>query len=218
MSEKRAVASQIEPRRGRGRPRAEDLAALEAGLVRAARQCFLARGYGATSMNEVARAARVSKGTLYARFPAKADLFRAIIDEQIQSLGRKVHLSGPKPGTLEVMLRLYAQSSLRESLRADIVELNRLIYSEAGRFPELGEAVLDRTRVGVRQVSELIRECAVRESVPCRDPQAAAEAFTTLLRGFYGDALLKGRPLDEEDVKDWTRRAVKVFLGGRREW
>lgn len=218
MSEECAAANGTKARRGRGRPRAEDLAELEAGLVRAARHCFLDRGYGATSMNEVARAAGVSKGTLYARFAAKADLFRAIIDEQIQNFGRKVHLAGPKPRTLELMLRLYAQNSLKESLRPDIVELNRLIYSEAGRFPELGEAVWTRTRVGVRQVSELIREYASREGVACRDPQAAAEAFTTLLRGYYGDALLKGRPLAEQDVKDWSRRTVRVFLAGRAEW
>src|SRR5262249_22306431 len=51
----------------------------EARMVRTGRELFLARGYGATSLNEIARAARVSKATLYARFPSKADLLRAVI-------------------------------------------------------------------------------------------------------------------------------------------
>jgi AcrR family transcriptional regulator len=169
-------------------------------------------------MNEVARDARVAKGTLYSRFPAKADLFRAIIDEQIESAGSKVSFVGPKPKTLEATLRVYAENSLKESLRPEIVELNRLIYSEAGRFPELGEAVLKRSFVGVHQVSDLIRECAIKEGIPCLEPETVAETFTTLLRGYYGDAMLRGRPLTEADIKAWTRRTVKVFLADRRSW
>lgn len=218
MAKITSTTVKAEPRRARGRPRAEDLAELEASLVRVARERFTANGYGATSMNAVAKAARVSKGTLYARFPSKADLFRAIIEEQIQRSSGGVRHLGPKPKTLEAMLRAFAERALQDSLQGEIVQLNRLIYSEAERFPELGEAAWARSRVGVQQVSEIIREYAAKEGVSCREPEAAAEMFTTLLRGFYGDAMLRSRPVAGAEIKVWTRKMVKVFLNGRCGW
>lgn len=208
----------VETRRARGRPKAEDLAELEIRLVRVARQFFLDKGYGATSMNEIAKAARVSKGTLYARFPSKADLFRGIIDEQLQSMGGRVVLVGAKPKNLEAMLRLYAVNSLRESLHTDVLRLNRLIYSEAIRFPELGDAAWARTRAGVRHVSDIIREYADLESIPCKRPEAAAETFTTILRGMYGDLMLRGRIASEAEIRSATRSILAIFLAGRKDW
>jgi AcrR family transcriptional regulator len=218
MSEKLNTKIALEPRRPRGRPRAEDLEELEARLIRVARQCFIANGYGATSMAEVARAARVSKSTLYARFSSKADLFRAILDEQILHTGGGVRLRGPKPKTLEDMLRIYAEHTLQESLSPEILQLNRLIYSEAERFPELGEAALARGDVGVRQVAEYIRDYAVADEVPCRDPEAAAEIFLVMLRGWYGGALLRRRPAGAAEIRTWSRRMVAAFLSSRPGW
>src|SRR5580692_9580873 len=96
-----------ERRRPRGRPNAEQLLELQARLIRVARRAFIAHGYGATSMNQVARAARLSKTTLYTRFPSKAHLFRAIVDEQIRRVGgvgqRPIYRSSAD--TLESKLR-----------------------------------------------------------------------------------------------------------------
>src|SRR5436190_14011454 len=64
----------IQPRRGRW----------EAGgkaetVLAAAERCFLARGFGAVSMDAIAREAGVSKATVYAHFADKAALFGAVI-------------------------------------------------------------------------------------------------------------------------------------------
>ena len=212
------ASAELEPRRARGRPKAEDVAELEARLVRSAFETFLAHGYGAASMNEVARAARVSKGTLWARFPSKAHLFRAIIDEQIRLSDVRFRHVGPKPKTLEAMLRAFAERALQDSLSDEIIQLNRLIYSEAGRFPELGEAAWMRAHVGVTQVTEIIRDYAASEGVPCRDPESAARFFTTLLRGFYGDVMLSGQAVGATDIKAWVQTMLRIFLAGRSNW
>ena len=61
----------------------------------------MARGYGATSMAEVAKTVQaVWLGTVYARFASKSDLFKAIIDEQIQQnwrLAFDITAQSPKP-------------------------------------------------------------------------------------------------------------------------
>src|SRR4051812_9281247 len=91
-------------RRPRGRPRTEDLKGLEARLLLEARKLFFERGYGATTMSDVADAARASKTTLYARYPSKAALLHAIVAEQIDSWGSGVYSVPMDHGTLEETL------------------------------------------------------------------------------------------------------------------
>jgi len=207
-----------EKRRARGRPKTGDLADLEARLVRVAQQHFIANGYGATSMNEIANAARVSKGTLYARFPSKAELFRAIIEAQILETGVVTRPIRPQPKSLEAMLRIFAERSLRFSLSEEIIELNRLIYAEAERFPELGQAVLARSQTGVVHIAQAIREYAGIDGIACRDAEGAAEMFVTLIRGFYADVMQRARPATVAEVKSWTRRTLKLYLAARPHW
>lgn len=207
-----------EKRRARGRPKSGDLADLEARLIRVARRGFIANGYGATSMNEIAGAARVSKGTLYARFPSKADLFRAIIDAQISRTGVVTRPIRPRPKTLEAMLRRFAERALRFSLAPEIIALNRLIHGEAERFPELGQAVRARSRAGIDHISRAISDYAAIDGIPCRDPDAAAEMFITLIRGFYADVTQRARPASFAEIKGWTPRMLKLFLAGRPHW
>jgi TetR/AcrR family transcriptional regulator, mexJK operon transcriptional repressor len=218
MAKGRIAGARSEPRRARGRPKAEDVAQLEATLLRVAHARFVANGYGATSMNEIAKTARVSKTTLYSRFTSKGELFRGIIDQQIQHTGDVVRHVGPKPRTLDAMLRVFTERALQESLRRRTVQINRLIYGEAERFPELGAAAWARTQIGVRHVSELIQEYAAKERIPCRRPSAVADVFTTLLRGVYSDVMLRDRTMTKAEISSWTRKTLKVFLAGRRHW
>src|ERR1700753_3833872 len=50
-------------------------------IVEAASQLFLEQGYGAVSMDQIARDAGVSKATVYAHFESKENLFAAIIQD-----------------------------------------------------------------------------------------------------------------------------------------
>jgi AcrR family transcriptional regulator len=219
MSAKSKLAIEVEPARPRGRPTADDVVELEARLIRVARQVFVARGYGATSMNEVAKAARVSKTTLYSRFASKADLFRAIIDDQILRVGGALRQAGgAKSKSLEGRLRDFAEKMTRVSLSGEILQVNRLIYSEASRFPELGEEAWRRGRIGVQQIAELIEEYAVKDGVPCRDPQGAAELFILTLRGWYHETLLTSRSVSNADLKAVIDRILGMFLAARPSW
>src|ERR1700688_5127516 len=50
-------------------------------IVQGARSIFLAQGFDAASMNDIAKAAGVSKGTLYVYFDNKEQLFEAIVHQ-----------------------------------------------------------------------------------------------------------------------------------------
>jgi AcrR family transcriptional regulator len=219
MPAKTRPAAMPEAPRPRGRPTVEDRAELEARLVRVARQAFVAHGYGAASMNEIARAARVSKTTLYARFPSKADMFRAIIDEQIRSAGGAAPWpSQPQPETLEAKLRAWGEHMTLVSLDPEVMQLNQLIYSEAARFPELAEAAWRRARIGAGQIAAMIGEHALKEGAPCKDAESVADAYILMLRGSYLDAILRSRTPEPAEVRAAVARFVELLLAARASW
>jgi AcrR family transcriptional regulator len=206
-------------RRGRGRPRVQDVQELEAQLIGAAYRAFTTDGYGATSMAALARAARVSKTTLYAKFPTKAALFRAIIDRQMDLAYTAVQdVSGETRSTLGGSLRHLAERTVGLAMLPANLALNRLIEWEAPRFPELGEAARSRIRIGIDQIASYIREFAEKDQIPCRDPEGAAQIFNFLVRGLYHDLQVAERPPTEAELRKMVERVVGAFLAGRADW
>jgi TetR/AcrR family transcriptional repressor of mexJK operon len=219
MSATRKPSDPIQPRRPRGRPKAEDLAALEARLLTVGRQLFFRLGYGATTMSDVAKAARCSKTTLYSRFTSKEALFRAILSEQVARWDSGVHHT-PMPAfdSIEEVLLAYGDVVLRAGLTTDFVQVNRLLNSESGRFPELAAIADARFRLGVDYLAGEIRGAAEREQRPCPDPDSVAELFLTLTHGWCAILILGDRIPSAEVRQTWLANAVRNLLGGRASW
>ena len=215
LAQMTAVASNttIAPRRLRGRPRAEDLAALEERIISAGTQLFVGRGYGAATMSDVAQAAQVSKTTLYARFSSKADLFRAIVAAQVRSWTAGF----PSPpmeqcDTPEETLLAYGNMALRIGLSPDYVQMSRLIYSESWRFPELGEAADARFKMGVEELAWRFQVFVERDPVRWRDPLPMLELFQLMLMGWCSVMILGNRPIVPEQRDAWLARTVSTLL------
>ena len=64
-------------------------------IVRAARHEFLEHGVGATALRAIARRARTSLGMIYYYFPAKEDLFLAVIEEPYAQIVEAMAVLGP---------------------------------------------------------------------------------------------------------------------------
>jgi TetR/AcrR family transcriptional repressor of mexJK operon len=205
------------PRRSPGRPKQEDVAAIEGKLFSVALKQFLTHGYGKTSLNNIVKAAAVSKTTLYSRFASKDELFRAIMHEQVNRLASSVSPLAGQPN-LASGLNSFANRMLEVSLQGDVLEVNRLIYSEANRFPELGAAAAERTQLGIQQIAGFIRTCAATDGVPCRDPEGVAEAFILMIRGWYMDVTLNNRKVSVAKRQQWVARAVHILLSARADW
>lgn len=211
--------SSEKPRRTRGRPTLQDVAALEHQLLAVALREFLDHGYGATSMRRIAQVAQISKTTLYAKYPSKEELFKAIMREQVNRLGGettlKLHVG---KGDIAAGLRAYANRMLDISLHGDLLEVNRLITSESHRFPELGLTAAERTAIGIGQVADFIRHSAQADGLPCRDPEAAAQAFIMMIRGWYVNVMLTNRPVPAPEREAWVERTVHALISARHEW
>src|SRR5580658_4576820 len=67
--------------RKRGRPTADERRARETEILTAALGVFLRSGYGASTVDELAAAAQVTKRTLYVYYGDKAGLFAAMVSE-----------------------------------------------------------------------------------------------------------------------------------------
>ena len=207
----------LQPRRPRGRPKADDIEALESRLVSVAREAFILNGYGATSINSIAKSARVSKNTLYARFPSKAAMFQTIIARQIADVHHELE-PATAAASLPEALRAYADVALRTSLNKQEQAINRLIMAEAYQFAELGETALGRFKVGIQSVTHIIEIFAERDRVPCRNPGAAAEVFLYSLYGWYTFAIATNRTMTDREYKNWIDNVIRIFVASRAEW
>ena len=184
-------------------------------IVAAARELFVTQGYGAVSMDAVARAAAVSKATLYAHFESKDALFASIIGQACRD---NIVFDGrlPECGTdVATDLTLIGRRILRFFLEPRTLAIYRVVIAESGRFPELGRAFYEAgpaVLTGVFAEWLAAHVAAGRLALP--DPEAAAGQFLGLLRtGLYMRATLGLTPAPDDAAVDATvASAVDLFV------
>ncbi|MES2305456.1 MAG: TetR/AcrR family transcriptional regulator [Gemmatimonadota bacterium] len=107
-------------------------------LLDSALTVFGERGYRATTLEEVAKHAGVSKGTVYLYFASKDDLFRAMVEKNVIAMiesaeARVREHTGSAAELLETMMRtMWAKLS-----KSQMVCVTRLVQSELPQFPEI---------------------------------------------------------------------------------
>jgi AcrR family transcriptional regulator len=109
-----------------------------AELVRCALELFVERGFAATRLDDVARQAGVSKGTLYLYFSSKEDLFKACVREtivpMIQEFARQSEQSDARS---EELFRAFFQTWWASFGATKLSGIIKLIIAEANNFPEV---------------------------------------------------------------------------------
>jgi AcrR family transcriptional regulator len=153
---KESVASKHSERRSAvrlGRPPNELAGKVEERILDAARNVFLERGFEGASIEEIARAARSGKPTIYARFASKEALFNAVAMHDVVS--RIEHFKGEVPtgATIEERLASLAIALLDWILASDRLALMRLAVAELRRFPDLASSVSRTARELSAQVA-----------------------------------------------------------------
>src|ERR671921_2335517 len=73
-----------------GRPVRLPRSARRKQLMAAAQEVFVANGYHAAAMDDIADRAGVSKPVLYQHFPGKLELYLALLDQHVEVLGERV--------------------------------------------------------------------------------------------------------------------------------
>jgi len=202
------------PRSG-GRPTAAAATLLEDVILDHATAAFLRQGYAATSIEAIARQARVAKRTIYARWQNKAALFLAVLRRLVSGWLSSANTWQEADG-LEAALNAAAQSILTIGLTPEAIALHRLVIAESGRFPQL-KAIMDQAGVqeGVRRIAALLDQAIIAGKLPPIDTAFAAEQFQHLvLAGPQRRALGLGVELDAAERDAWGKAAVRLFLSG----
>ena len=136
------LAKVIEPRWARRKD------ARPSELASAALELFVERGFAATRLDDVAKRAGVSKGTLYLYFDSKDELFKAIVREGIVSRfvefeERMRAYEGSSADLMHMLVKTWWQKVGATKLAG----ISKLMISEAGNFPELAKFYHDEVIV-----------------------------------------------------------------------
>src|SRR5436305_1739731 len=184
-------------------------------ILRGARRAFLGAGFGAVTMDAIAREAGVSKATVYAHFTGKEALFGAVIAHVSERRYDGFSIEALDPRDIEASLTTIAHRFLDLVLAPEVIALNRIIIGEVTRFPVLAqvfwEAGPERTR---QQLETFFRRAGAGGVIAVPDPRLAAEQFAALARG---EIHLRGlfrveEPGDPTALSAAAASAVATFL------
>jgi TetR/AcrR family transcriptional regulator, mexJK operon transcriptional repressor len=154
-------------------------------ILDAATTLFLHDGYQATSMDQIAAAAAVSKQTVYKQFADKQSLFREIVADTVAEVADPVAqqvASLRDSSDLEADLLDLAHALLAQVIQTRVMQLRRLVIAEAGRFPDLGRLFYERgPGRTIAALATAFQHLAARGALQADDPQTAAEHFNWLV-------------------------------------
>jgi AcrR family transcriptional regulator len=178
-------------------------------ILAAAKRAFLAAGFGAVSMDTIAREAGVSKATVYSHFGSKEELFGAVIERECERYFDRFSAGELDPRDVRASLTILGRRFLELILSPDAIALHRIIVGEVTRFPMLGEvfwrAGPERERV---QIEGFLRSAAAAGALTLPDPRRAAEQFVSLVR-----ADIQLRQLLRLEAKP-SEREIEIIVEG----
>jgi AcrR family transcriptional regulator len=183
-------------------------------LLEAAEDIFLAKGYHTATMDDVAKAAGMSKKTVYALIQSKAELFGALLTHH-QSL---MQFPTPEPGwTLQDILSANLLCLARFLLSASQIAILRLIMAEYTHSPDLGRVFLrNRVRKAKTKLESCLLELAREQGCDSGEAkEMAAMLFGMALGEFHISALIGFRaPPSKQALEARVRLAVEIFVAG----
>jgi TetR/AcrR family transcriptional regulator, mexJK operon transcriptional repressor len=182
-------------------------------VTNAARALFLEHGFSATSTDAIAKAAGVSKATLYAYFPSKEALFASLIVAECESLEQALPLPDLSAG-LYPALHTFAHQYVRVFIERKDIAFVRTIANESGRFPELGRLFYESgPHATIRRLAGLLDEAKAKGWLEFEDSITAATQFLSLVRGER--PLLTVLGIAGDDQSDFDREiesGLQLFL------
>jgi AcrR family transcriptional regulator len=196
--------------------RAERAAGRRLAIIEAALDEFIARGFTATRLDDVARRAGVAKGTIYLHFKGKESMFEELIRTALVPMIGRLHAPPPTGESVRDAIEGFAQNFIREianTRRGDIV---RLIVAEGPRFPGVAEfyyrEVVSRGLAGMRAMIELgISRGEIRQKNLAQFPQILVAP--ALIAVIWQSLFSKHAPLDAIEM---FRVHLDLIFGERR--
>ena len=188
-------------------------------ILDGARRCFLAQGFDGASMNDIVKAAGVSKGTVYAYFPSKERLFEALVFHDRRRQAEEMMAIESHGRLIEDVLTELGLRMVRLFTSPESISWVRTVVAIGDKFPEVGRAFFEAgPAYSVKKVAQFLETKIADGTLRNVDAELAAMQFVELVgccqikpRLFGSRGVFKDRPMEET-----VAAAVDLFLGGLR--
>jgi AcrR family transcriptional regulator len=184
-------------------------------IIEGARQVFMAQGFDAASMNEIARVAGVSKGTLYVYFQNKEELFEAIVGQECREQGERIFTLDAEDHDIEGVLTRLGLALVEFLCRPSRAPKLRAVIAISERMPELGRQFYETgPAFGLAQLTIYLRAQVAAGVLAIEDCEVAAAQFmdscsSTLFKPFLFNC---GKTPTQDQIAHVVKIAVRTFM------
>lgn len=185
-------------------------------ILQAARRVFLEKGFARAPVDDIARAARVSTGTVYIYFETKDRLFEAITDLALAPFEGMFDEIGQMTDGPEAVLTRFAEVYFQFLSEPEVQSTYRIMTMEAPRRPDMGVRMHQTSH---RMIGAVLRRQLTRlheaGDLDIPEPSVPARLFQGMIEhSALTIPLLSGPPL--HPAPTYCAEAVRVFLAGYR--
>jgi AcrR family transcriptional regulator len=201
------------------KPRVEEDGAKRQQIIEGARAIFLAQGFDAASMNDIARAAGVSKGTLYVYFENKEQLFQAICSQECEAQAESLFKFHPEDEDVEATLIRVGVEVVKMLCSPEKASSARTVIAIAERMPEIGRAFYETGPArGIALLKSYLEEQVRAGVLAIDDCEIVAAQFIDSCQSTLFKPMLFnfGEPPTPERIRHVVGIAVKTFLAAYR--
>lgn len=199
----------------RGRPTQAEAKELDQKVRESAVATFLEFGYAGASMEAIARAAGITKRSLYARYPDKRAVFADVIPWALARFDDDATVDVIEGDDLEQSLLTVGRAAVTRAVNAENVRLKRIAYNESALFPEFSISAESMMWAGrQRAVTDLLRRHQELGHIDVDDVELAAEHFLAMVEAVPARMADFGVFRSKRQQDRHLRYAVQLFLRG----
>jgi AcrR family transcriptional regulator len=188
-------------------------------ILEGARRLFLAEGFDAASMGDIAKAAGVSKGTLYVYFESKEELFAELVRVERDKHFSPIFTLDPNDHDVEKVLRRLGTDFVGFITAPHVVMGKRTVIAIGARMPEITENFFKEGPLRCRgKLAEYLDAQVAAGMLAIPDTALAAAQFLELTQSTYGFRMLFGIGLapSPEEAEKIIDSAVRMFMAAYR--
>jgi len=176
---------QLSKRRSNGgRPTAAQIVLRDERILKIAIDLFAENGFSATTLESIARHARVALRTIYQQFGGKEEIFAAAIRRYVDHI-QELDLELDRSGSASEVLRDAASKLVQFCTSEEAVVRQRLMIAESTRFPDLMTSLLQEGHGKTLAVVERVLTDAIqRRLIVAEDVAVAARMFLEITVGW----------------------------------
>jgi AcrR family transcriptional regulator len=183
-------------------------------IIDGARKVFMDLGFDGASMGEIARAAGVSKGTLYVYFADKNRLFEAIVEEESLEQGKLAFNFDPERDVTTTLMD-FGQAYIQVLCRPGGGSAVRTVMAIAERMPEVGGRFYTNViAVTAARLSAYLEARADLDDLAIDDFALASMQFTQMCQAsLFMPFIFQVAPAPSpERIAEVTASATRIFL------